>query len=49
MISLDGTTAVTGPPPKHYVFKPRMTGGSGSPLGYRDLLHTQTARELFAF
>ena len=33
--ALDGlTTAVTGPPPKHFDFKTRVIGGSGSPLGY---------------
>ena len=33
MILQERTTAVTGPPPKKYVFKIRVIGGSGSPLG----------------
>jgi hypothetical protein len=34
MISMQITTAVTGPPPKIFDFKSRVIGGSRSPLGY---------------
>jgi hypothetical protein len=35
---MDVTTAVTGPPPKSYDFKTRVTGGSRSPHGSVEMI-----------